>query len=299
MDDWLEAWKLDESQVRDRLYQAPTARERERWHAVWLVARGRSAARVAEALERDAHTIGEWLAVFRERGPAGLGFEHSGGSPRPRRAAAGGGKGGGPGGATGGRDRPGRLELEGRAAVRGRALRTGARSEQLPELPASPGLRAHAAQEAAAEGGPGAPGGVRARVRAAARHRGGEWGEDLLRRRGALLRRRRPAGEMGAEGRAGPGGLDQPALRREGQLLLGGLPGDRGGRGDGARRHELLRDLRRLPPTVARQSRRALDRHLGQRPGPRWRRRARVPGHAGPAAPPGPTARLQPGLQPG
>src|SRR5215211_7882528 len=81
MDDWLERWGLGERWVRDRMYGAPTARERERWHAVWLVARGWSAARVAEALERDAHTIGEWLAVFRERGPAGLGFEHSGGSP--------------------------------------------------------------------------------------------------------------------------------------------------------------------------------------------------------------------------
>ena len=81
MDDWLTTWKLDERQVRDRMYRAPTARERERWHAVWLVARGWSAARVAEALERDAHTIGEWLAVFRERGPAGLSFEQSGGSP--------------------------------------------------------------------------------------------------------------------------------------------------------------------------------------------------------------------------
>ena len=54
------------------MYGAPTARERERWHAVWLVARGWSAARVAEALERDAHTIGEWLArVPGERGPDG------------------------------------------------------------------------------------------------------------------------------------------------------------------------------------------------------------------------------------
>src|SRR3954464_6363852 len=80
MDDWLKTWRLDERQVRDRMYQAPTARERERWHAIWLVARGWSAARVAEALERDAHTIGEWLAGFRERGPAGLSFEQSGGS---------------------------------------------------------------------------------------------------------------------------------------------------------------------------------------------------------------------------
>src|SRR2546430_17088666 len=83
MDDWLKTWRVDERQVRERMYRAPTARERERWHAVWLVARGWSAARVAEALERDAHTIGEWLAVFRDRGPAGLSFEQSGGSPPP------------------------------------------------------------------------------------------------------------------------------------------------------------------------------------------------------------------------
>ena len=83
MDDVLERWKLDERQVRDRMYRAPTPRERERWHAIWLVARGWSAARVAEALERDAHTIGEWLAQFRESGPAGLTFEQTGGSPPP------------------------------------------------------------------------------------------------------------------------------------------------------------------------------------------------------------------------
>jgi transposase len=83
MDECVAHWKLDERQVRDRMYGAATARERERWHAVWLVARGWSAARVAEALERDAHTVGEWLAVFRERGPSGLAFEQSGGCPPP------------------------------------------------------------------------------------------------------------------------------------------------------------------------------------------------------------------------
>jgi transposase len=83
VDDVLERWEFDERQVRDRMYRAPTPRERERWHAVWLVARGWSAARVAEALERDAHTIGEWLAQFRESGPAGLTFEQTGGSPPP------------------------------------------------------------------------------------------------------------------------------------------------------------------------------------------------------------------------
>src|SRR5262245_31879989 len=83
MDDWLTRWQLDERQVRDRMYGALTARERERWHVVRLVARGWSAARVAAALERDVHTIGEWLARNRASGPSGLIFEQSGGSPPP------------------------------------------------------------------------------------------------------------------------------------------------------------------------------------------------------------------------
>jgi transposase len=77
----LEQWQLDLKAVRERVYRAPTPRERERWHAVWLLARGWSAAQVADALERDAHTIGNWLAAFREQGPAGLAFEQTGGPP--------------------------------------------------------------------------------------------------------------------------------------------------------------------------------------------------------------------------
>ena len=74
-------WQLDLKAVRERMYRAATPRERERWHAVWLLARGWSAAQVAEALERDAHTIGDWVAAFREQGPAGLAFEQTGGPP--------------------------------------------------------------------------------------------------------------------------------------------------------------------------------------------------------------------------
>jgi transposase len=76
-------WHLDIKAVRERMYGAPTPRERERWHAVWLLARGWSAAQVAEALERDAHTIGDWTEAFDRQGPAGLTFEQSGGSPPP------------------------------------------------------------------------------------------------------------------------------------------------------------------------------------------------------------------------
>jgi transposase len=79
----LEHWQLDVKAVRERVYRAPTPRERERWHALWLLARGWSAAQVADALERDAHTIGDWLEDFRQRGPWGLTFEQTGGAPPP------------------------------------------------------------------------------------------------------------------------------------------------------------------------------------------------------------------------
>jgi transposase len=74
-------WELDVSEVRERMYRAPTPRERERWHAIWLLARGWSAAQVAEALGRDAHTIGNWIKDFCQKGPAGLAFEQTGGPP--------------------------------------------------------------------------------------------------------------------------------------------------------------------------------------------------------------------------
>ena len=83
MNELLERWKLDLREVRERMYRASTPRERERWHALWLVARGWSAAQEAEALERDPHTVGEWLAAFGRGGPTALAFEQTGGSHPP------------------------------------------------------------------------------------------------------------------------------------------------------------------------------------------------------------------------
>jgi transposase len=79
----LDRWQVDLVAVRTRLYRAPTPRERERWHAVWLAAQGWPAARVAETLGRDPHTIGQWLAAFGRDGPAALAFVQTGGSPPP------------------------------------------------------------------------------------------------------------------------------------------------------------------------------------------------------------------------
>jgi len=78
----LERWQLD---VSDR---APTPRERERWHALWLLARGWTTLAVSEALEREPHTIGAWVAAFSDNGPTALAFEQSGGSPPPSTGAS-------------------------------------------------------------------------------------------------------------------------------------------------------------------------------------------------------------------
>ena len=77
----LERWQLDVGDLRERMYRAPTPRERERWHGLWLLAQGWSATQVAEALEREPHTIGNWLDNFRQGGAQGLVFEQTGGSP--------------------------------------------------------------------------------------------------------------------------------------------------------------------------------------------------------------------------
>ena len=79
----LSRWGMDVGQVRRRIYRATDARERERWHALWLLAQGWSAVKVAKALERDAHTIGASVACFRAQGPHAVSFDQTGGSPPP------------------------------------------------------------------------------------------------------------------------------------------------------------------------------------------------------------------------
>ena len=84
----LEQWQLDVSDVRKRIYRATTPRERERWHALWLLARGWTTLEVAEALERDLHTIGMWVTALGNAGPTALAFEQSGQSQLRRAKSA-------------------------------------------------------------------------------------------------------------------------------------------------------------------------------------------------------------------
>ena len=76
-------WPIALGKVREGICRSATPRERERWHALWLLARGWTAAQVAEALERDPHTIADWGEAFRQAGARGLVFEQTGGSPPP------------------------------------------------------------------------------------------------------------------------------------------------------------------------------------------------------------------------
>ena len=79
----LAQWHLDLAAIRALMYRAPTPRERERWHALWLLAQGWTVADVAVALERDAHTVGGWRRQFCRDGPASVPFEQTGGAPPP------------------------------------------------------------------------------------------------------------------------------------------------------------------------------------------------------------------------
>ena len=80
IDRFLEQWQMDARDLHRRLILG-APRERERWHAIWLLAQGWTASGAAQALGRDPHTIGRWAAAFR------LDFRAVRGVPRPLRGA--------------------------------------------------------------------------------------------------------------------------------------------------------------------------------------------------------------------
>ena len=61
----LEKWQLNVGDVREQMYRAPTPRERERWHGLWLLVKERIGAKiffVDEAHFRaDADLRGKWV----------------------------------------------------------------------------------------------------------------------------------------------------------------------------------------------------------------------------------------------
>ena len=60
---FLEQWQMEVKDLRRPMIPKPTPRERERWHALWLLAQGwtSSTTTTAQALQRYPHTIGPLL----------------------------------------------------------------------------------------------------------------------------------------------------------------------------------------------------------------------------------------------
>ena len=147
---FLEQWQIGVKDLRRRMILAPTPREW--WYAILLLAQGWTAAVTAEALERDPHTIGRWVAALGEGGPAALIFEQTGGSPRPWRNAAGGVEGGGAGVACRGGHCLGQLELGSGSPICPGTMERQPEPQQLPELLAPLGICLQASQEASGQG---------------------------------------------------------------------------------------------------------------------------------------------------
>ena len=81
----LEQWKMNARNLPLWMILALTPRERERWHALWLLDQGWTASATADAWERDPHTIGRWAAALDEGGPTALMFEQNGVPPSAHR----------------------------------------------------------------------------------------------------------------------------------------------------------------------------------------------------------------------
>ena len=159
----------------------------ERWHAVWLLTPGWTAAAVGRALERDAHTTGQWAQAFAERAQdAGFRADwwfpprwtwRNAGSCRQRRRGR---------RAVAGRRRTVQLERAGSAPICGGSFRADVAPERWSEPPASAGLCAEASPEAATQSGPGAPGRLCGGICCSCRRCPTNRSQDVLRRRGPL-----------------------------------------------------------------------------------------------------------------
>ena len=107
---------------------------------------------------------------------------------------------------------------------------------------------------------------------------------------------------MGAERGAGLGGLQQSQARREGQLLLGSVLGDRRGGMNGTGGEPQRGKLRGFLGTVAGEARRTVQRNLGQCAGAPGSGDAVIPGEPGPelaaGEPPFPRGQALPGYSP-
>lgn len=76
-------WQIGQNDVRRRVYQAPTAKEPDRWAAVRQLSQRGTSQAGAEALGPDRPTIGAWLTAFEKFSPRDLAIQQTGGRQYP------------------------------------------------------------------------------------------------------------------------------------------------------------------------------------------------------------------------
>ena len=74
-------WGQTPDDLRRLALEAPHARTRERFLALYEITQNRSAAGVASETARHHQTVIAWVHDYNERGPTALAFVHTGGHP--------------------------------------------------------------------------------------------------------------------------------------------------------------------------------------------------------------------------
>jgi hypothetical protein len=74
-------WTETPATLRERALSSNHPRTRERFLALYEIARGSNATRVAETLERHHQTVMEWVHRYNEHGPDALVYCRTGGRP--------------------------------------------------------------------------------------------------------------------------------------------------------------------------------------------------------------------------
>ena len=77
----VERWRQTIEDLRDAAYRAEHARTRERFLALYEIARGSNATQVAVLTGRCDESVMAWVHAYNERGPTALTFQRTGGHP--------------------------------------------------------------------------------------------------------------------------------------------------------------------------------------------------------------------------
>jgi transposase len=75
----LEKWALDIDDLRKLSLESDKPRTRERFLALYLIAQGSCATRVASQVGRDPQTLMKWVHLFNSKGPEALYYKKTGG----------------------------------------------------------------------------------------------------------------------------------------------------------------------------------------------------------------------------